>query len=148
MITQDRPPRRQCWGIILGAEKLFFFRDRSQQLWQRNSRFHHRIADFPSLKLSPLKTPIPNTAPSFPSQHSTSTYQQNLLPTAFAFWWPLALLVFYSSPLKKQYCRQTMIFSVSITLWSSRIWAHNSSAFEAELLKEAVNSVLSPPSPL
>ena len=37
-----------------------------------------------------------------------------------------------------------MICSGSVTLWSSRIWAHNSSAFEAELLEEAVNSVLSP----
>lgn len=37
-----------------------------------------------------------------------------------------------------------MICSGSVTLWSSRIWAHNSCAFEAEFLEEAVNSVLSP----
>lgn len=44
----------------------------------------HNFVDFPSLKLSPLKTPVPNSTSSLPPQHTTSNCKQNL-PILFAF---------------------------------------------------------------
>lgn len=57
---------------------------------------------------------------------------------------PPALSVFSKLPLKHQYhyCQQTTSCSGSVMLQSSHTWTHSSSALEAELLKEAMTSLL------